>query len=238
MTYDNVLSIFGLTQTQIEVFIVCGIGLIVVGFVAYMYLHFIIAGAVAFAILTVIAHHEPSENTTVAKNEPKEEYLVDDNIQKASFDPLLLLNLFRFKMDMDRFNQVQQEPVPVPVQEVKETKEIVETEEMKAYVKHCTDLTNNPTMCRENWIAAADSDVELILDPVEKSTKVYVKPTKVAVERKVAEPRAERKIKRVETPVSAVKEVKLLDVDNEEYKARRSAALAKPNAVVIQETYR
>jgi hypothetical protein len=35
-----------------------------------------------------------------------------------------------------------------------------------------------------------------------------------------------------------VSHVQLLNVDNEEYKARRAEALKKPNAVVMQATYR
>ena len=230
MTYDNVLSIFGLTQTQVEVFIVCGIGLLIVGFVAYMYLHFIIAGAVAFALVSVVAHHTPTTPTTVVKAEPQEEIIEESSFHKTTFDPFILLNLFRLKMDMDRFTETQQEPTPV-VPEVAQVKEVVETEEMKSYVKHCTELTNNSQMCRDNWIAAAENDVDLILDPVEKSTKTYIKPAKAVV-------KSERKVKKQETPVSTVKEVKLLDVDNEEYKARRAEALAKPNAIVLHETYR
>ena len=38
--------------------------------------------------------------------------------------------------------------------------------------------------------------------------------------------------------VQKTSNVKLIETDNSEYKVRRAAALAKPNAIVIQETYR
>jgi hypothetical protein len=68
--------------------------------------------------------------------------------------------------------------------------------------------------------------MEIILDPVER-------PNKPANTTKVVKVKATK-----QAPVSQVKEVKLLDVDNEEYKARRATAMAKPNAIVFQETVR
>ena len=40
-----------------------------------------------------------------------------------------------------------------------------------------------------------------------------------------------------EAPVEVKKAVKLLDVDNQEYKERRADALKKPNAVIMQTTF-
>ena len=96
-----------------------------------------------------------------------------------------------------------------------------------------SELTNDRYFCKKNWLDAAFSGQEIILVPADRTIQVK-KSTKPEV-KKVA--KAEVKVVKY-TAESKVKGVNLLDVVNEEYKARRAATLAKPNAVVIHETYR
>ena len=111
--------------------------------------------------------------------------------------------------------------------------DVVQPIGMEDYVKACTELTSDKQFCKKNWIDARMAGTEIILVPVDRTREVR-KSTKPEV-KKVA--KAEVKVVKY-TAESKVKGVNLLDVVNEEYKARRSAALAKPNAVVIHETYR
>jgi hypothetical protein len=104
---------------------------------------------------------------------------------------------------------------------------------MDEYVKACTELTSDKQFCKKNWIDARMSGTEIILVPVDRPRQV-----KKSTEREVTKV-AKSEVKVVKyTAHSKVKGVNLLDVSNEEYKTRRAATLAKPNAVVIQETYR
>ena len=114
---------------------------------------------------------------------------------------------------------------------------VSETPEMLQYVKNCTDLTGDVKFCRQNWVEVASRGGEIFLEPVEREQtkseirKISTKKPKVEKEEVVEKPKRERIAR------AKVKEIKLLDVDNEEYKARRAEALAKPGAIVIRETY-
>lgn len=60
-------------------------------------------------------------------------------------------------------------------------------------------------------------------------------------ERNVEETKIKHEVKEVsvtEHEFRPVSDIKLLDVDNQEYKAKRASAISKPNAVVLQATYR
>ena len=60
-------------------------------------------------------------------------------------------------------------------------------------------------------------------------------------ERNVEETKIKHEVKEVsvtEHEFRPVSDIKLLDVDNQEYKAKRASAINKPNAVVLQATYR
>ena len=117
--------------------------------------------------------------------------------------------------------QPQNKPEPVEVSKTLDAKEIIVEPDPKEveYVDRCTELTRDNEMCKENYKISKTEDqtVELVaFEPrKKKSKKVMVEPVKV-----------------VEQPASKVVPVNLLDVDNEEYKARRASALAKPNAAL------
>lgn len=104
----------------------------------------------------------------------------------------------------------KEEPVVVKPNVVQEI--IVEKEVIKEkeYVDNCSELTQNKQMCVDHYQEAKQQGREIELVPVE--SKII--------------------------PHDKVTNVNLLDVDNEEYKVRRAATLAKPNAVVIRETFR
>lgn len=115
---------------------------------------------------------------------------------------------------------------------VAEEKPVVSPVGMDEYVATCTELTNNPSFCKTNWFEAKMSGSEIYLVAGDRE----VKTTKVTQRQTV---QREPKVSQVKTkPLSQVKGVNLLDVDNVEYKERRASALAKPNAVVFRETIR
>ena len=156
------------------------------------------------------------------------------DIQQTSFDVTWLLrNWFSYKAteSIDKsINGPKNETPAVVEREVLQP--VTETPQMLEYIKNCTELTSNSKLCRENWIDVASHGEEIILLPVEytpysKSDKGYVQ--KIST-KKPKEPQIVAK--------SNITQFKLLDVDNEEYKARRAEALAKPNAIVIHETLR
>ena len=103
------------------------------------------------------------------------------------------------------------------ITEVKpEVKQEVMTEDHMSFMEDCMGLADYPrTKCDKLWEERKVEEKEL-----ERMSTIVEKSTENSVDFK---------------PVS---EVKLVNVDNEEYKARRAAALKKPNAVVMQATYR
>ena len=222
MSYDNILTTLGLTQMMAESFLVYSLIAIGVGFILFTFWHYIALGVFVFGIFTVLSHSTQNTTTVVKNSQPiiTEEYSVekDPNMQKTSLvDPILLM--LKLKEMAQLANVVE------PQKEVKvDVVQVVETEEMREYVKNCTELTNNSALCRENWNAMAETGGEIILDPVERRVRKQI--TKAKVEKASTKSH------------SKVTEVKLLDVDNTEYKERRATALSKPNAVVFQETYR
>jgi hypothetical protein len=82
--------------------------------------------------------------------------------------------------------------------------------EHDAYIKDCMDVAEySKTQCERLWLGQhEDTDT----DP-DKMSENHI-------------------------DTSSVSKVKLLDVDNEEYKVLRTSALKKPNAVVFHETVR
>ena len=108
-------------------------------------------------------------------------------------------------------------PIDKPAEEAKiEIKKEDVMDEHAAYIKDCVEIAEYPQKrCEQMWIGREGTSVE-DAEPVnvsEKMTETHIDNT-------------------------AVSKVKLIDVDNEEYKARRALALKKPNAVVFHETYR
>ena len=58
------------------------------------------------------------------------------------------------------------------------------------------------------------------------------------VEEVIIKSEATKEVSTKEPEFRPVSDIKLLDVDNQEYKSKRAAAINKPNAVVLQATYR
>jgi len=241
MSYEGVLSTFGLGQHQVEMLLVCGVIVTVIGFFLVMYWRFIVAGLVVFGVITIFANHpaNPTPAVEVVVNTPVSPPQTDENIHKTSFaDPFVVFNaLIKMKEMLEAKDDVQTE-TPKVAEVLIEPKKVVETEEMKEYVLHCTELTRNAELCRENWITMKEFGSELILEPVERSVRRQVKRAKFDNTAKADITAKVDITTKVDKPTSKVQEVKLLDVDNVEYKERRAAALSKPNAVVMQETYR
>ena len=232
MSYEGILAFFGLTQFQIEMLLIGGVILTLVGYFIIIYWHFIVAGAVLFGVMVIFLHHPTPkvETVEVTKTEPvvveEPPSNKDENFQKTSIiDPIWLFNSL---MRMREINQTpapvaQVEPTPSPVvEEPVKPKQIVETEQMREYIKQCTELTKDSGLCRDNWISMDEAGVEIILQPVERKSRKQIKQAKVKVDNSFSKP----------------SDVKLLDVDNKEYKERRALVLSKPNAVILQETYR
>lgn len=111
---------------------------------------------------------------------------------------------------------------------------VVQPVGMEEYVKACTELTNDKYFCKQNWMEAKISGSEVFLVAIDR--KPQVRKTVDRQVTKVAKAEVTKGPKYVAE--SKVKGVNLLDVSNEEYKQRRDAALAKPNAVVFQQTIR
>jgi hypothetical protein len=230
MSYEGILALFGLSQLQIEMLLVGGVIVTVVGYFALVYWHFVLAGFFLCGIVIIFQHHPTPKVEEVAIKTPTSTEEItntkDENFQKAlMIDPIwLFANLMRLKES----NQTPPvETVATPVVEDAKPKQIVETEQMREYIKHCTELTRNPTLCRDNWIAVNEVGSEIILEPVERKMR-----------KQIAQAKVEKVTPKVDDIFSKPSEVKLLDVDNVEYKERRAEALKKPNAVVAQYTFR
>lgn len=126
------------------------------------------------------------------------------------------------------FKQQSQEP-----KNVQSDDDVIQPVGMAEYVKSCTELTSNADFCKKNWIEARMSGTEIILVPVERITRSKTTERQVVKKAKVEVTKTPKFVAE-----SKVKGVNLLDVDNTEYKARRAATLAKPNAVVFHDTLR
>jgi hypothetical protein len=213
--------------------LVGGVILTLAGFLIVVYWHFIVAGLVLFSVLFVFQHHtvakvespvEVASKSPVIDEPPSNK---DESFQKTSIiDPIWLFTSLMRLRELNQLQQATQSEKP-SVTPVVETKQIVETPEMREYVKNCTELTNDAKLCRDNWIAVNEAGAEIILEPVERKSIKQVNQTKTKVDKNT-----------VNNPVLKSPEIKLLDVDNKEYKERRAAALSKPDAVVFQEVYR
>jgi hypothetical protein len=109
-------------------------------------------------------------------------------------------------------------PMDSTTQAKPEVKEEVMTEDQTAFMEDCTGLADYPKdKCAKLW-------QERVIEE-----KALEKMQPLSVPEKITENNVDFK------PVS---HVELLNVDNVEYKARRAEALKKPNAVVLQATYR
>ena len=103
---------------------------------------------------------------------------------------------------------------PKPTEAAKDTQEEVSFDEYAAYMKDCMDVADyNRNQCEDLWNGRQIEERELGKLPEEKHAEVAV-------------------------DFQPASKVKLIEVDNVEYKARRAEALKKPNAVVMQATYR
>lgn len=112
------------------------------------------------------------------------------------------------------------EPAKPPKVEQKEEIILDPSKNKSSFMEQCISLTNKPEMC-EDLFSERDHD-SIIIDASSVEPKTHAKK-----EVSVSEDQFR--------PVSAVK---LLDVDNQEYKDKRAAAISKPNAVVLQTTMR
>lgn len=109
-------------------------------------------------------------------------------------------------------------PMESTTQAKPEVKHEVMTEDQTAFMEDCTGLADYPKdKCDKLW-------QERVIEE-----KALEKMSPLPIPEKSTENNVDFK------PVS---QVKLIDVDNEEYKARRAEALKKPGAVVLQATYR
>lgn len=103
---------------------------------------------------------------------------------------------------------------PKKIEEVVVEKSVMT--DKKTYMEECEDLTDKADVCEDLW-KARDGIVLKGAEEVVKTLKKEIMTDKDAF--------------------MNVKEVKLLDVDNKEYKDRRADALKKPNAVIMQTTF-
>ena len=96
------------------------------------------------------------------------------------------------------------------VPEVKEAKVVTEEQQ---FMEDCLSVAEYPMLkCKQLWNERRVEETKIVNETKEVSVK--------------------------EHEFRPVSSVKLLDVDNQEYKDKRAAAISKPNAVVLQATYR
>jgi uncharacterized membrane protein len=104
-------------------------------------------------------------------------------------------------------------PTEAKVQETV-TKEVKVNTEEQQFMEDCLGVAEYPMLkCKQLW---AERNVE--------ENKIKTETVK--------------EVSVTEHEFRPVGDVKLLDVDNQEYKAKRASAINKPNAVVLQATYR
>lgn len=104
----------------------------------------------------------------------------------------------------------QETPTETVVPEVKEAKVVTEEQQ---FMEDCLSVAEYPMLkCKQLWNERRVEEHKIVNETKEVSVK--------------------------EPEFRPVSSVQLLDVDNQEYKAKRAAALSKPNAVVLQATYR
>jgi hypothetical protein len=115
-------------------------------------------------------------------------------------------------------------PTKPPKVEQKEEIILDPTKDKSSFMEQCVSLTKKPEMC-EDLFSERDHD-SIIIDASSVQPK-----TESKVESK-------KEVSVSEDHFRPVSDVKLLDVDNQEYKSKRAAAISKPNAVVMQATYR
>lgn len=94
------------------------------------------------------------------------------------------------------------------------TKEAKFNTEEQQFMEDCLDVAEYPMLkCKQLW------------------TERNVEETKIKNE-------TVKEVSVTEHEFRPVSDIKLLDVDNQEYKVKRASAISKPNAVVMQATYR
>lgn len=99
------------------------------------------------------------------------------------------------------------------IESTPEAKESVAVTEEQQFMEDCLSVAEYPMFkCKQLWNERRVEEKNIVTEPKEVSVK--------------------------EPEFRPVSDIKLLDVDNQEYKAKRAAALSKPNAVVLQATYR
>jgi hypothetical protein len=105
-------------------------------------------------------------------------------------------------------------PIEFKTESAKEEIKEETLEDYANYMKDCTEVADySRKHCENLWHGRQVEEKELEKLPEVKTTETHV-------------------------DFKPVSEVKLIEVDNVEYKARRAEALKKPNAVVLQATYR
>jgi len=106
--------------------------------------------------------------------------------------------------------EVVKEETQQSVPEVKEAKVVTEEQQ---FMEDCLSVAEYPMLkCKQLWNERRVEETKIVNETKEVSVK--------------------------EHEFRPVSSVKLLDVDNQEYKDKRAAAISKPNAVVLQATYR
>jgi len=91
-----------------------------------------------------------------------------------------------------------------------EVKEAIVNSEEQQFMEDCMNVAEYPMLkCKQLWS-----------------------------ERQVEEASIVKEVSVKEPEFQPAHSAKLLDVDNQEYKAKRASAISKPNAVVLQATYR
>jgi len=59
--YSEIMNMFGLSQSSLEVFVLCAIGIGILGFVLFLYWKQIIIGAIGLSCIIVFANHKSPE---------------------------------------------------------------------------------------------------------------------------------------------------------------------------------
>lgn len=104
-------------------------------------------------------------------------------------------------------------PTEVKVEEPVTKEAKVNTEEQQ-FMEDCLEVAEYPMLkCKQLW------------------SERTVEETKIKNE-------SVKEVSTSEHEFRPVSDIRLLDVDNQEYKSKRASAISKPNAVVLQATYR
>jgi hypothetical protein len=102
--------------------------------------------------------------------------------------------------------------IPIKVESITKKDDVFD--ERQAYMKDCMEIAEYPmAKCAAMWSGRETDDKKVEVSSV-------------------------KEVSTSEHEFRPVSDIKLLDVDNQEYKSKRASAVSKPNAVVLQATYR